>query len=83
MIQLTNDYDFLLTVTQLLSLLSLVLPLLLFSPRLPQVSLLSLKGELILLSILTTVFNLHNVTCYFFKVNAHDMLLTVCWEGSE
>ncbi|RZS24384.1 hypothetical protein BHM03_00057447, partial [Ensete ventricosum] len=53
-----------------------------FSIRLPQLSLLSLKAALLLLSILTTAFNLHTATCYFFKVNAHDMLLTVWWEGS-
>ncbi|CAD5186898.1 unnamed protein product [Musa acuminata subsp. malaccensis] len=39
-----------------------------FSLRLPQFSLFSVKAALLLLSILTTVFNLHTVTCYFFKV---------------
>ncbi|RRT31378.1 hypothetical protein B296_00057779, partial [Ensete ventricosum] len=53
-----------------------------FSLRLPQFFLVSLKAALLLLSILTTVFNLHTVTCYLFKLNAHDMLLTVWWEGS-
>ncbi|RWW36777.1 hypothetical protein BHE74_00058187 [Ensete ventricosum] len=82
---MTNDYEFLWTVTQLfvsaISCSSFSVFFFSISLRLAKFSLLSLKAALLLLSILTTAFNLHTLTCYFYKVNAHDMLLTVCWEG--